>query len=85
MEILDLKRLVSIWQKKYNENVTSINDLILKDLDGGNLSCNQFVALKNYYKLRIEYLSDAIDRTMFTEKSFTTKLAANFVSYKEFI
>tara|TARA_B110000211_G_scaffold234601_1_gene305034 strand:- start:3681 stop:4082 length:402 start_codon:yes stop_codon:yes gene_type:complete len=85
MEGLDLKKLVSVWKEKFNSNIISINDLITKDIEGIALSCNQYLALKNYNKIKIEFLTGSNNRTDFTEKTFTTRLAANYISYKKFI
>lgn len=81
----DLKGLVDAWKTNYNTNVTSINDLIIREMDGEPLSCNQFMAIQNYYKIRINYLGQAMNSAIFTENSLVTRLAANFVPYKEFI
>lgn len=85
MKDLNLSSLVDTWKVKYNSNVTSINDLIVREMEGENLSCNQFMAVQNYYQLKISYLGEAVNSTLFNEKSFVTRLAANFIPYKEFI
>jgi hypothetical protein len=88
MEGLNLKELVTVWKGKFNSNIVSINDLITKDIDGIALSCNQFIALQNYKRIKIDYLSNLTRSNSikeFVEKSFTTKLAANYISYKKFI
>lgn len=81
----DLNKLVDTWKTNYNSNITTINDLIIKEMNGEALSCNQFQAIQNYYKIRIKYLGEAVNSAIFSEKSFVSRLAANFVPYKEFI
>lgn len=85
MKTLNLKKLVDKYKSKFNQNIITINDLIIKEMDGEPLSCNQFQAIQNYYKFRVNYIKDAINESVFSEKSYITRLAANFVPYKEFI
>ncbi len=85
MKTLNLKKLVDKYKSKFNQNIITINDLIIKEMDGEPLSCNQFQAIQNYYKIRVNYIKDAINESVFSEKSYITRLAANFVPYKEFI
>ena len=85
MKNLNLKVLVEQYRAKFNNNITTINDLVNKEMNGEPLSCNQFEAIQNYYKIRINYIKDAVTETVFSENTLITKLAANFVSYKEFI
>ncbi len=81
----NLKTLVEKYKTNFNSNITTINDLIIKELDGEPLSCNQFQAIQNYYLIRISYLKGVVNERIFSEKSYTTRLAANFVPYKEFV
>lgn len=81
----NLKTLVKKYKTNFNSNITTINDLIIKELDGEPLSCNQFQAIQNYYLIRINYLKGVVNERIFSEKSYTTRLAANFVPYKEFV
>lgn len=81
----NLKGLVEKYKTKFNSNIITINDLIIKEMDGEPLSCNQFQAIQNYYKIRISYLANVVNESIFSEKTYTTRLAANFVPYKEFI
>lgn len=81
----NLKALVEKYKTNFNSNITTINDLIIKELDGEPLSCNQFQAIQNYYLIRINYLKGVVNERIFSEKSYTTRLAANFVPYKEFV
>lgn len=85
MKDLNLSSLVDTWKSKYNSNIISINDLIIKEMEGEHLSCNQFMAIQNFYKTKIKYLGESVNGALFTENSFVTRLAANFVPYKEFI
>lgn len=81
----NLKVLVERYKSNFNSNITTINDLIIKELDGEPLSCNQIQAVQNYYSLRVNYLKGVVNEMIFSEKSYITRLAANFVPYKEFI
>lgn len=81
----NLRDLVESYKTKFNSNIITINDLIIKEMDGENLSCNQFLAIKNYYKLKINYMKASINEESFSENTFISRLAANFVPYKEFI
>lgn len=85
MKEVNLSSLVDTWKAKYNPNITSINDLIVKEIEGENLSCNQFMAVQNYYQIKISYLEEAVNSVLFTEKSLITRLAANFIPYREFV
>ena len=83
--MINLRGKVEEYKSKFNSNITTINDLIIKEMDGERLSCNQFQAIQNYYRIRINYLKDAVNERIFSEKTYITRLAANFISYKEFI
>ena len=81
----NLKRLVEKYKTKFNSKITTINDLIILEMEGVPLSCNQLQAIQNYYKIRINYLKDVVNEQIFSEKNYITRLAANFVPYKEFV
>lgn len=81
----NLKTLVDKYKTMFNSNVVTINDLIIKEMDGEPLSKGQFQAIRNYYKIRVNYIKDAVNDKIFSEKAYTTRLAANFVPYREFI
>lgn len=81
----NLKNLVENYRSKFNINITTINDLIIKEMDGEHLSCNQFQAIQNFYKIKINYMRTAVNEQSFSENTFIARLAANFVPYKEFI
>lgn len=80
-----MKNLVENYRSKFNINITTINDLIIKEMDGEHLSCNQFQAIQNFYKIKINYMRTAVNEQSFSENTFIARLAANFVPYKEFI
>lgn len=81
----NLKALVDKYKTNFNSNITTINDLIIRELDGEPLSCNQFQAVQNYYLMRVNYLKGVVNERIFSEKSYITRLAANFIPYKEFV
>lgn len=81
----NLKNLVEDYRSKFNVNITTINDLIIKEMDGEHLSCNQFQAIQNFYKIKINYMRTAVNEQSFSENTFIARLAANFVPYKEFV
>lgn len=81
----NLKALVDKYKTNFNSNITTINDLIIRELDGEPLSCNQFQAVQNYYMMRVNYLKGVVNEGIFSEKSYITRLAANFIPYKEFV
>lgn len=73
------------YKSKYDSNITTINDLIIKEMDGEPLSINQFQAVRNFYSIRISYLNEVVNERIFYEKNYITRLAANLIPYKEFI
>jgi len=76
---------VEEYKSKYDTNITTINDLIIKEMDGEPLSINQFQAVRNFYSIRISYLNEVVNERIFFEKNHITRLAANLIPYKEFI
>lgn len=85
MKRLSLKKLVETYKKDYNSSIVTINDLLIKEMNGENLSAPQFQAIQNFYRLKMSYLRKAINTVFFSDRSFTAQLAANFVPYNKFI
>lgn len=85
MEAVNFKKLVSHYKSCFNKNITTINDLILKEMDGEPLSCNQFQAIQNFYVQKIHFVKMAKNETAFSENTYVLRLAANFIPYKEFV
>lgn len=83
--MVNLRRKVEEYKSKYDSNITTINDLIIKEMDGEPLSINQFQAVRNFYSIRISYLNEVVNERIFYEKNYITRLAANLIPYKEFI
>ncbi len=83
--MVNLQRKVEEYKSNYDSNITTINDLIIKEMDGEPLSINQFQAILNFYSIRISYLNDVVNERIFSKKNYITRLAANLIPYKEFI
>ena len=83
--MVNLRRKVEEYRSKYDSNITTINDLIIKEMDGEPLSLKQFQAVRNFYSIRISYLNEVVNERIFYEKNYITRLAANLIPYKEFI
>ena len=81
----NLEGLVVKYKKKCNNDFTTINDLIIKEMYDEPLSKNQLKAIHNFYKIRINYLSSAVNETRFSKMTFIARLAENLVPYKEFV
>lgn len=85
MEVLNFKKLVNHYKSNFNNNITTVNDLIIKEMDGEPLSCNQFQAIQNFYIQKIRFMKMAKSETSFSENTYLSRLAANFIPYKEFV
>lgn len=85
MEAVNFKKLVNHYKSCFNQNMTTINDLITKEMDGEPLSCNQFQAIQNFYLQKIQLVKMAKNETAFSENTYVLRLAANFIPYKEFV
>tara|TARA_B100000482_G_C12537337_1_gene270881 strand:- start:553 stop:804 length:252 start_codon:yes stop_codon:yes gene_type:complete len=81
----NLEGLVVKYKKKCNNDFTTINDLIIKEMYDEPLSKNQLKAIHNFYKIRVKHLSSAVNQKRFSKINFIIRLAANLVPYKEFV
>ncbi|MBK21360.1 MAG: hypothetical protein CMP63_03445 [Flavobacteriales bacterium] len=81
----NLEGLVEKYIKECNPEFTTIDDLIIKEMHDEPLSNNQLKAIQNFYRMRIKYLTSAVNETKFSKMTFLVRLAANLVPYKDFI
>lgn len=63
----------------------SINDLLIKDLNGEVLSKEELIALQNYHRFRTNLLSTAKDDNDFSDKIKKLRVIANFTHWREFL
>jgi len=85
-----MSKLNELYQKAISNTTSqklpeSINDLLIKDLNGSSLSNEENTALQNYYKFRNELLAAAKDDTDFAQKIKQLRVIANFTNWKEFL
>ena len=85
-----MSKLNELYQKALRSTASqklpeSINDLLIKDLNGLSLSNEENIALQNYYKFRNQLLATAKDDADFTQKIKQLRVIANFTNWKEFL
>jgi len=85
-----MKKLSELYQKalsvsQQESHPISINDLLIKDLNGEVLSEDEAKALSNYIQFRTQLLSSAKDDNDFSDKIKKLRVIANFTNWKEFL
>jgi len=85
-----MERLSELYQKALSVSqqeslCVSINDLLIKDLNGEPLNEEEAKALSNYFHFRNQLLSSAKDDNDFSDKIKKLRIIANFTNWKEFL
>jgi len=85
-----MEKLSELYQKALSvsqqESLSvSINDLLIKDLNGEVLSEDEAKALSNYIQFRNQLISSAKDDNDFSDKIKKLRVIANFTNWREFL